>query len=97
MWPFVTYGSRLIYLFHIILPFKNGFFLAHYQLRNFPEAIFYDQQCIRVDADCSEAYSNLGNALKELGDIKGGIQFYLKAIKLNPRNGDAYNNLCFDS
>lgn len=34
-----------------------------------------------------------GNALKELGDLKGAIEFYLKALKLKPRFGDAYNNL----
>jgi protein O-GlcNAc transferase len=66
---------------------------AHFQLRNYSESVFYNQQCIRVDPQCAEAFSNLGNALKELGDLKGAIQFYLKAIKLKPRFGDAYNNL----
>lgn len=65
----------------------------HYQLRNLSEAIFYNQQCIRVDPNFAEAYSNLGNALKELGDINGAIQFYLKAIKIKPRFPDVYNNL----
>ncbi|GMI46216.1 hypothetical protein TrCOL_g1466 [Triparma columacea] len=65
----------------------------HFQLRNLSESIFYNQQCIRVDPNFAEAYSNLGNALKELGDIKGAIQFYLKAIKIKPRFPDAYNNL----
>ncbi|CAN0270586.1 unnamed protein product, partial [Discosporangium mesarthrocarpum] len=51
------------------------------------------QQCIRIDPTFAEAYSNLGNALKELGDINGAIQFYLKAVKLKPRFCDAYNNL----
>lgn len=36
------------------------------------------QQCIRVDPNFAEAYSNLANALKELGDVMGAIQFYLK-------------------
>ena len=66
---------------------------AHFQLRNFSESVFYNQQCIRVDPTFAEAYSNLGNALKELGDLKGATQFYLKAIKLKPRFCDAYNNL----
>mmetsp|Transcript_12973 Transcript_12973/g.19544 ORF Transcript_12973/g.19544 Transcript_12973/m.19544 type:complete len:972 (-) Transcript_12973:253-3168(-) len=65
----------------------------HFQLRNFSESIFYNQQCIRVDPSYAEAFSNLGNALKELGDIQAAIQFYMKAIKLKPRFGDAYNNL----
>ena len=51
---------------------------VHFQLRNFSEAIFYCQQCVRVDPNFAEGYSNLGNALKELGDVKAAIQFYLK-------------------
>ena len=50
----------------------------HFQLRNFSESIFYNQQCIRVDPNFAEGYSNLGNALKELGDVDASIQFYLK-------------------
>lgn len=50
----------------------------HFQLRNFSECIFYNQQCIRVDPTYAEAFSNLGNSLKELGDIQAAIQFYLK-------------------
>jgi protein O-GlcNAc transferase len=65
----------------------------HFQLKNFSESIFYNQQCIRVDPNFAEGYSNLGNALKELGDIKAASQFYHKAIKLKPRFCDAYNNL----
>ncbi len=49
-----------------------------FQLRNFSESIFYNQQCIRVDENFAEAYSNLGNALKELGDLKGATDFYMK-------------------
>ncbi|CAK4200481.1 unnamed protein product [Aphanomyces euteiches] len=65
----------------------------HFQLRNFSEAIFYNQQCIRIDPQFAEAFGNLGNALKEIGDSQGAIQFYLRAIKLNPRFADVYNNL----
>jgi protein O-GlcNAc transferase len=38
-----------------------------------------------VDPNFAEGYSNLGNALKELGDLKAAVQFYLKATKLKPR------------
>lgn len=51
---------------------------VHFQLRNFSESIFYNQQCIRVDPNFAEGYSNLGNALKELGDVEASLQFYLK-------------------
>lgn len=66
---------------------------AHMQLSNISEAIFYNQQAIRVDPNFGEAYSNLGNALKELGDVEGAIQAYSKSIKLKPKFADAYNNL----
>ena len=66
---------------------------VHFQLRNFSESIFYNQQCIRVDPSFAESYSNLGNSLKELGDLTSAIEFYNKAIKLKPRFSDAYNNL----
>jgi protein O-GlcNAc transferase len=65
----------------------------HFQLSNYSESIFYNQQCIRVDPSFAEAYSNLGNALKELGDVAAAVQFYNKSIKLKPRYPDAYNNL----
>ncbi|KAF0690274.1 Aste57867_18300 [Aphanomyces stellatus] len=65
----------------------------HFQLRNFSEAIFYNQQCIRIEPHFAEAFGNLGNALKEIGDGQGAVQFYLRAIKLNPRFADVYNNL----
>lgn len=32
----------------------------HFQLRNYSESVFYNQQCIRVDPNFAEAYSNLG-------------------------------------
>jgi Flp pilus assembly protein TadD len=51
---------------------------VHFQMRNFSEAIFYCQQCVRVDPNFAEGYSNLGNALKELGDVNAAVQFYLK-------------------
>lgn len=55
----------------------------HFQLRNYSESIFYNQQCIRVDPNFAEGYSNLGNALKELGDLKAAVQFYLKVSILS--------------
>lgn len=54
---------------------------VHFQLRNYSESVFYNQQSIRVDPHFAEAYSNLGNALKELGDLKGATQFYLKVSR----------------
>lgn len=55
---------------------------THFQLRNFSESVFFLQQCIRVDPNMAEAYSNLGNALKELGDAKSAVQFYMKVTMM---------------
>ena len=56
-------------------------------------AISITIQAIRVDPEFAEAYSNLGNALKELGDLDAAVQAYDKAIRLKPRFCDPYNNL----
>lgn len=57
---------------------------VHFQLRNYSESVFFNQQCIRVDRNFAEAYSNLGNALKELGDLNAAIQFYMKVYSFTP-------------
>jgi len=44
---------------------------VHFQLRNLSESIFYAQQAIRVDPMMAEAYSNLGNALREVRRVVG--------------------------
>ena len=54
---------------------------------------FAHAQAIRIDPQFAEAYSNLGNSLKELGDLDAAVQAYDKAIKLKPRFCDPYNNL----
>ncbi len=41
----------------------------------------------------SMAFSGLGNSYWDAGDIKTATDNYLKAIKLNPQNLEAYNNL----
>ena len=66
---------------------------VHFELKNFSESIFYNQQAIRIDSSGAEFYANLGNSLRELGDVDGAVQFYLKAIKLKPRLSNAYVNL----
>jgi tetratricopeptide (TPR) repeat protein len=53
----------------------------HFQLHSFSESIFFSQQAIRVDPNCGEAYSNMGNSFKELGDTNAAIQFYLQVKK----------------
>lgn len=66
---------------------------VHFQLRNFADSVFFNQQCIQLEPSMAEAYNNLGIALREVGDGTGSAQFLLRAIKLKPRYADAYNNL----
>ena len=50
----------------------------HFELKSYEASAFYCQQCIEVNPNSAEAYSNLGNAMIELGDTQGAIQNYLK-------------------
>lgn len=66
--------------------------------RNYSESVFFNQQCIRVDSNFAEAYSNLGNALKELGDIDASVQFYLKVSQTHDRkHGSSHYQLLWQA
>ena len=47
----------------------------------------------RIHPTFADAYSNMGNALKEMQDIQGAIQCYTRAIQINPGFADAHSNL----
>ena len=47
----------------------------------------------RIHTTFADAYSNMGNALKEMGDLQSAINCYLRAIQINPAFADAYSNL----
>lgn len=40
-----------------------------------------------------DAWSNMGNTLKEMNDINGALQCYTRAIQINPAFADATSNL----
>ena len=48
---------------------------------------------IRKKPDYAEAHSNLGNALKDQGDLEAAVACYRRAIAIDPNYFDAYNNL----
>ena len=47
----------------------------------------------RIQPAFADAYSNMGNTLKEMHDISGALQCYTRAIQINPAFADAHSNL----
>lgn len=47
----------------------------------------------RIHPSFADAYSNMGNTLKEMQDISGAMQCYTRAIQINPAFADAHSNL----
>ena len=67
--------------------------MTNIQLKQFDDAIASFEISLKIKPDCADAYSNMGNALKEKGDLKDAISCYERAIKLKPDYAKAYNNL----
>jgi protein O-GlcNAc transferase len=44
------------------------------------------RKAISIAPAFADAYSNMGNTLKELGDVGGALQCYQRAIQINPGN-----------
>ncbi|KAK7235745.1 protein N-acetylglucosaminyltransferase [Aureococcus anophagefferens] len=65
---------------------------VHFQLGRWEDCARHTLRCIKRAPGVAESYSNLANALKELGDPSAPWRLYLKAIALKPRFTDAYNN-----
>lgn len=51
------------------------------------------KEAIRISPTFADAYSNMGNTLKEMGDVQGAIRCYSRAININPAFADAHSNL----
>jgi tetratricopeptide (TPR) repeat protein len=81
------------------------FLIMHFQVRIFIKKIF---SCVllslvipilmsfhlcRIQPTFADAYSNMGNTLKEMQDIQGALQCYTRAIQINPAFADAHSNL----
>jgi len=70
---------KLIYFLMIVTKSHGTFFL-----------IFF---LSRISPTFADAYSNMGNTLKEMQDIQGALQCYTRAIQINPAFADAHSNL----
>lgn len=51
------------------------------------------KEAIRIQPTFADAYSNMGNTFKEIGDIQSALQCYSRAIQINPSFADAHSNL----
>lgn len=51
------------------------------------------KEAIRISPTFADAYSNMGNTLKEMQDVQGALQCYTRAIQINPAFADAHSNL----
>lgn len=47
----------------------------------------------RIHPNFADAYSNMGNTLKEMQDVQGALHCYTRAIQINPAFADAHSNL----
>ena len=56
------------------------------------EAVTSYDKAIRIKPDFAEAYTNRGNALKELGQLGEALRNYDKAIQINPDYAEAFSN-----
>lgn len=57
------------------------------------EALMHYKEAIRIQPTFADAYSNMGNTLKEMQDIQAALQCYSRAITINPGFADAHSNL----
>lgn len=55
--------------------------------------VFFVHELWRIQPSFADAYSNMGNTLKEMQDINGALQCYTRAIQINPAFADAHSNL----
>ena len=71
---------------------------AHYKTRNYDEAIksYLDVAATAKDVSLEEkSYYNLGNCLYRQGKLPEAVEYYKKALELDPEDQDAKYNLEF--
>ena len=67
--------------------------LSIYMYIQLNDALVHYKEAIRIHPTFADAYSNMGNTLKEMGDLNGAMSCYMRAIQINPAFADAHSNL----
>jgi tetratricopeptide (TPR) repeat protein len=62
-------------------------------LMQFDAAINNYKKALRINPYYADAYSNMGNVLKDNGDLEAAIENYKQALKIKPDYAQAYNNM----
>lgn len=76
------------------MAFDNNRLNSHYRGLNFLYLINKTHiLSFRISPTFADAYSNMGNTLKEMQDVQGALQCYTRAIQINPAFADAHSNL----
>ena len=65
----------------------------YFQMRKLDKSGFFCQLAIKQNPQMAEAYSNLGNVLKEKGQLTEAIENYKHALRIKPEFIDGYLNL----
>ena len=62
-------------------------------LMQFDAAINNYKKALKINPDYPDAYNNMGNALKDKGDLEAAIESYKQALKIKPDYAEAYYNM----
>lgn len=90
---FVIISKQRTFVF--INGMKIGLIDVNYLLMHSKPSIEHCFFCVlyRISPTFADAYSNMGNTLKEMQDVQGALQCYTRAIQINPAFADAHSNL----
>lgn len=77
---------------------KYNIAASHYKMKNYQEAVkgFLDVAATAQDSKVEEtALYNIGNAMFRQGKLQEAVEYYKKAIEIDPEDKDAQHNLEF--